>query len=124
MPRSGGGGPPRRPTAGEKSPNSPGTARANPSELARLHFLSHFARPRATFRGPVMSLFGKVLAFLNVLGVLGLAALASMDYARRQAWAYAVFRHDLVVDGLPLDRQATDDQGRPLYEKVGEQTQK
>jgi hypothetical protein len=49
-----------------------------------------------------MSLFGKILAFLNILGAAGLVVMASMDFAARQVWGYNRFRHELVLNGLPL----------------------
>ena len=36
---------------------------------------------------------------------VALVALFAMDYGKRQAWAYSVFRHDLLLQGLPLDDQ-------------------
>lgn len=69
-----------------------------------------------------MSLFTKILAFLNLLGIAALAYLATMTYAKRQAWAYAVFRHDLVLQGLPLDPADTDSLGRPYVDNLGEET--
>jgi hypothetical protein len=50
-----------------------------------------------------MSLFGKILAVLNVLAAGAFVYLATMDWGKRQAWSYAAFRHDLALDGLPLD---------------------
>jgi len=70
-----------------------------------------------------MSLLGKILTFLNVLGAIGLLTLASMDDAKRQAWAYSVFRHDLLLNGLPVDRTEGDPEAQPVAEKIGEQTQ-
>ena len=49
-----------------------------------------------------MSLFGKILALLNIFGALALVYLAMMDYGKRQAWAYSYFRHELFYKGLPL----------------------
>jgi len=70
-----------------------------------------------------MSTFGKVLAFLNVLGAIALAVVGSMDLAKRRAWEYNVFLYDLRLNGLPLDQSEVDLQGRPLYVKVGADTQ-
>jgi len=36
-----------------------------------------------------MSLFGKILAFLNLLGVTGVLALGLMTYSKKQAWQNA-----------------------------------
>jgi hypothetical protein len=67
-----------------------------------------------------MSLFGKILALLNVFGAIGLFVLGVMDYGKRQGWAYSVLQHELILRGLPLDDQERDEQGRPLVERVSE----
>jgi hypothetical protein len=64
-----------------------------------------------------MSTLGKVLAALNILGVGGLIYLFSVTYAKRQQWEYANFRHDLIVDGLPIDDEDRDREGEPLVNK-------
>jgi hypothetical protein len=69
-----------------------------------------------------MSLLGKILAVLNVLGALGLVALASMGYGKHRQWAFALYVADLRVQGLPLDSKQVDARGRPLA--IGPQTQK
>jgi hypothetical protein len=69
-----------------------------------------------------MSLFGKILAVLNVLGAIGLFLLAVMDYGKRQAWSYNVMQHELVLRGMPLDDKETDAQGRPLADRLSEGT--
>ncbi len=71
-----------------------------------------------------MSILGKILAILNVFAVIGAIVLLAQDYAKREAWAYAVFREDLVINGLPLDDRERDPQGQLLTEKIGEKTQK
>jgi hypothetical protein len=70
-----------------------------------------------------MSLFGKVLAFLNVAGAVAFFCLASLDYAKRRAWEYEVFRHELMLNGLPLDKEERTPEGQPRYELIGEPTQ-
>src|SRR5262245_24409795 len=65
-----------------------------------------------------MSLFGKILALLNLLGVAGLGALVALDYAKRKSWAYSVFLHERAVHGLPLDEDDTDAEGRRLVDKL------
>lgn len=67
-----------------------------------------------------MSLLGKILAILNVLGVLACAALAALDHGKRQTWAYANFLHDVAIGGLPLDANETDAEGQNLVAKLGE----
>jgi hypothetical protein len=69
-----------------------------------------------------MSLLGKILAILNVLAVVGLVCLAAMSYGKRQAWAHAVLRHDLAIDGLPLDDKDTDEDGIPVVDKISDWT--
>ena len=49
-----------------------------------------------------MSLLGKILALLNIFGALGLVTVAMLDYGKRQSWAYSYYRHELVLEGLPL----------------------
>jgi hypothetical protein len=43
------------------------------------------------------------LAVCNVLAAGGFIYLAINDYEMRQRWSYEVFRHELVLDGLPVD---------------------
>jgi hypothetical protein len=52
-----------------------------------------------------MSTLGKVLAVFNVLAAIGFLVVAAMDYYSRQSWAYSHFRHQLAVNGLPVDAQ-------------------
>jgi hypothetical protein len=58
-----------------------------------------------------MSTLGKVLTVFNVLAAIGFLVLAAADYNARQNWAYSVFRHELAINGLPLDDK--DDSWRP-----------
>ena len=60
-----------------------------------------------------MSLLGKVLALLNVLAAVGFFYLATADRAKRQSWAYAVYRHQLAIDGL-VDLDPLITHGLPL----------
>jgi hypothetical protein len=39
-----------------------------------------------------MSILGKILAFLNILGMAGLLLIGLLDYGKRKTWEYAVFR--------------------------------
>jgi len=72
-----------------------------------------------------MSIAGKILAVFNVL-----AALAAFIYflptawGTRQSWAYAFYRHDLVLDGLPLDKDEKDTEGYLLVDKMSDTTRK
>ena len=65
-----------------------------------------------------MSILGKILAILNILGVAGFVALASMTYTKRQAWELANIRADLVVDGLPIDDLENDKEAIPLVRRI------
>lgn len=69
-----------------------------------------------------MSLFGKILAIFNIFAVVGALALMAMNYAKRQSWEYAVFRSELMKDGLPIDEKETDALLHPIAEKIGEKT--
>ncbi len=69
-----------------------------------------------------MSIFGKILAVVNVFAVIGVLALLGMNYAKRQNWEYAVFRQQLMIEGLPLDDKETDELQQTKVEKIGEKT--
>jgi len=71
-----------------------------------------------------MSLFGKILAFLNILGAAGLFYLANVDYGKRSSWAYSVVRHELVLDGLPSNEQELDRDSKPLVDRLNQQALK
>jgi hypothetical protein len=65
-----------------------------------------------------MSLLGKILAVLNVLAALGFFFVAYMDWNKRQEWANAVVQHDLVINGLPVDKNELDQEGHPKYQNL------
>src|SRR5260370_37405053 len=69
-----------------------------------------------------MSLFGKILAFLNVLAAVAFFSLAAMDWGKRQAWAYNLYRHDLAMKGLPVTADETDKDGVPWVEGLTQKT--
>lgn len=46
-----------------------------------------------------------VLIFLNVLAALAFVYLLAMNFKKRQDWSYAVFLHDLAIQGLPLKEE-------------------
>src|SRR5690348_9676421 len=71
-----------------------------------------------------MSLFGKFLAFVNVLAVVGTLALLTMNYSRTRAWQYAVYKVRLTIDGLPVDDEERDDQGQPLHLNINGEIQR
>src|SRR5262249_13446498 len=47
----------------------------------------------------LMSTLGKILIILNILAGAGFGALVLLDYNKRQAFSYAVFRNDLAIQG-------------------------
>jgi len=69
-----------------------------------------------------MSLYGKIFAILNILAAIGFVVVAGMDWAQRERWAYSVFRHDLLVDGLPIDAQERDAEEKPRVENLSPET--
>jgi hypothetical protein len=71
-----------------------------------------------------MSILGKILAILNVFAVLGAVYVLAVNYAKHRTWEYAVFRQDLLIHGLPIDRAERDNQGHLLFEDIGPETQK
>jgi hypothetical protein len=68
-----------------------------------------------------MSIAGKILAILNVLAAIAFLAVAGLDWGKRQQWAYAVYRHDLVLDGLPIDAQEKGGDLKPRVDKLNDQ---
>ncbi len=64
-----------------------------------------------------MSVYGKLLAVLNVVAAIGFFVIAGMDWGQRERWTYAVYRHDLFLDGLPIDAKEKDVDGKPRVEK-------
>src|SRR6266481_9212999 len=72
-----------------------------------------------------MSTLGKVLAVFNIL--MALAAFFYFfptNWGTRQSWAYSYFRHELVLDRLPLDDQEKDTEGHLQKDKLSEETKK
>src|SRR5687768_8006181 len=62
-----------------------------------------------------MTLFAKILAVLNAIAAVAFGALLLLDMNKRQMWAYAVLRHELVLEGLPLNKDSPDPAAaRPL----------
>lgn len=51
-----------------------------------------------------MSLFGKILAVLNVLAAIAFFSIGAMDYSHRTQWSYSHFRHQLALHGMPVDK--------------------
>ncbi len=67
-----------------------------------------------------MSLFGKILVVLNLLGAAGLVYVSSLDYAMRQSWAHAYVRGELILRGLPLDEKELDSSFQAAVERLSE----
>ncbi len=65
-----------------------------------------------------MSLFGKVLAFLNILAVGAFAYFGMKSYSQRAKWSYAAFRYELAIKGLPVDKSETDENNALRYKKI------
>src|SRR5262249_43735693 len=67
------------------------------------------ARPPHVIGTPLtMSLLGKILAALNLIGAVVLVVLGAMDYGKRQAFGYAALERETLLRGLPLNDQETD----------------
>src|SRR5262245_56054198 len=60
-----------------------------------------------------MSPFGKILVFLNVLAAVAFFFVAMMDYAKRQTWADLALQREVQMQGIPLDENEPDIDGRP-----------
>ncbi len=72
-----------------------------------------------------MSIAGKILAVFNVLAALAaFIYFLPTDWGTRQSWAYSYYRHELILDGLPLDNDEKDNEGYVLANKVSENTKK
>jgi hypothetical protein len=69
-----------------------------------------------------MSLLGKILAILCAFAAIGFIYMAISDYGKRQQWSYAVFRHDLAIDGLPLDESQLDLDGKSIAKNLNQAT--
>jgi len=65
-----------------------------------------------------MSLLGKLFAILNIVAAAAFVVVAGMDWGQRQRWAYAVYRHDLLIDGLPVDDKEKDRDDSPRVKKL------
>ncbi len=69
-----------------------------------------------------MSTLGKSLVVLNVLAAIAFFCLAAADWGKRQAWSYSVLRHDLLINGLPLDENDTRPDGVRMVDLLGQNT--
>src|SRR5713101_2000353 len=79
-----------------------------------------------------MSIAGKILAVFNLIVIfcalvyfpLTGAGILPADWGIRHSWAYSYFRHELILDGLPLDKDQKDNEGYLLVDRLSENTQK
>ena len=70
-----------------------------------------------------MSILGKILILFNLLAATIFVYVATVDWAARYKWAYAVYRQDLTLDGLPLDAKREDPfYNEPLVDKLSDNT--
>lgn len=69
-----------------------------------------------------MSLFGKILAGLNIIAAAIFAFLVVVDWGQRQSWTYAVFRQDLAISGLPVDDKEKDAEGVRAVDRISDPT--
>lgn len=69
-----------------------------------------------------------LLFVLNGLAALAFAVLLLLDFQVRQRWSYAVFRHDLALQGLPLREEddiiTASQKLRPRSQLTGEEIKK
>jgi hypothetical protein len=63
-----------------------------------------------------------VLAILNVFAAIGFAVMVGLDWGQRQRWEYAVYRHDLMVRGFPIDDKDTDPDNTVRVERLSDYT--
>ncbi len=69
-----------------------------------------------------MSLYGKILAVLNILGAAAFVYFAFADFATRETWAYANYVNDVLVAGLPLDNAEKDNRENPIVTYLTDET--
>jgi hypothetical protein len=69
-----------------------------------------------------MSILSKVLVILNILAAGAFIYLATADWGQRETWSYAVYRHDLALNGLPLDETELDTDGGRAVDRLSDQT--
>jgi hypothetical protein len=67
-----------------------------------------------------MSLLGKILVVVNLLGALAFGLVASLDYGAHRVWTRANFQYDVFIRGLPLNDEEKDADGRPIYQDIPE----
>jgi hypothetical protein len=67
-----------------------------------------------------MHWLGYVLAILNLVGIITVGSLGSLDYAKRRAWTHSLYLHEVTLVGLPVDGSEVDPQGRLLTDRLSE----
>ena len=70
-----------------------------------------------------MSILGKILILFNLLAATIFVYVAAVDWAARYQWAYAVYRQELTLSGLPLDSKREDEfRNEPLADNLTDNT--
>lgn len=69
-----------------------------------------------------MSIFGKVLAVLNILAAGAFVFLATQTRGTRHAWAYTAMRFERALDGFPVNKEEKDANGEPLADAIPDAT--
>lgn len=69
-----------------------------------------------------MSLYGKILAILNLLMLVALIALGVMDYGTRLTLSNGLFAGDLHLKGLPVDDKEIDGTGLAIAPRITPKT--
>jgi hypothetical protein len=69
-----------------------------------------------------MSLAGRIFAILNIAAATGFLLMAWFAWAQRERWSYEVYRHDLLVEGLPIDAKEDDRDGTPRVDRLSDKT--
>jgi hypothetical protein len=52
-----------------------------------------------------------ILIVVNILLAIAFVYFAAVDWGRRHAWSFAVFQHDVALQGLPIDSDEKDAEG-------------
>lgn len=71
-----------------------------------------------------MSLFGKILAVLNILAAAAFGYFMMQASSQRAKWAYAAYRYELALTGLPADKTEKNDNKDLEYELITEDLRK
>src|ERR1700735_4856733 len=71
-----------------------------------------------------MSLYGKILAVLNIFGAAAFVYFAFADFAKRESWAYTNYVYDVIVTGLPIGDTEKEKPKNPIVGNLSEETKK